>query len=101
MKERRVKEMETVKHDVRKEDKNEVSKAMRRMKNRKEAGPDDILVEVLKCRGERAGELNIILDSENMPEKWRKCVLVLIKIKWNVQSCSSRRGIKLISNMKY
>ena len=79
MKERRVKEMETVKHDVRKEDKNEVSKAMRRMKNRKAAGPDDILVEVLECRGERAGEFltktfNMILESQKMYKEWRKKV---------------------------
>ena len=40
--------------------------------------------------------LNMILDSEKMPEKWRKSVLLLIS-KNDVQSYSGYKGIKLMS----
>ena len=40
-----------------------------------------------------------ILDSEKMPEEWRKSVLVLIlKNKVDTYSCSNYRGLKLISH---
>ncbi|KAK3513112.1 hypothetical protein QTP70_001685 [Hemibagrus guttatus] len=74
------------------------------MKSGKAVGPDNIPVEVWKCLGEAAVEFltslfNRVLESERMPEEWRRSVLVTIfKNKGDVQSCSSYRGIKLMSH---
>ncbi|KAK3559045.1 hypothetical protein QTP86_000049 [Hemibagrus guttatus] len=67
-------------------------------------GPDNIPVEVWKCLGEAAVEFltslfNRVLESERMPEEWRRSVLVpIFKNKGDVQSCSNYRGIKLMSH---
>ncbi|KAK3544481.1 hypothetical protein QTP86_013141 [Hemibagrus guttatus] len=74
------------------------------MKNGKAVGPDDIPVEVWKCLGDAAVEFlaslfNRDLESERMPEEWRRSVLVpIFKNKGNVQSCSNYRGIKVMSH---
>ncbi|KAK3509598.1 hypothetical protein QTP70_006792 [Hemibagrus guttatus] len=74
------------------------------MKSGKAVGPDDILVEVWKCLGEAAVEFltslfNRVLESERMPEEWRRSVLLpIFKNKGDVQSCSNYRGIKLMSH---
>ncbi|KAK3569830.1 hypothetical protein QTP86_005860 [Hemibagrus guttatus] len=57
--------------------KDEVRKALKRMKSGKAVGPDDIPVEVWKCLGEAAVEFlanlfNRVLESERMPEEWRR-----------------------------
>ncbi|KAI5102764.1 gastrula zinc finger protein XlCGF28.1-like, partial [Silurus meridionalis] len=84
--------------------KEEVRAAIKRMKNGKSVGPDDIPVEAWRCLGEKAVEFltrlfNKILEGEKMPEEWRRSVLVLIfKHKGDVQPCSNYRGIKLISH---
>ncbi|KAK3560499.1 hypothetical protein QTP86_009653 [Hemibagrus guttatus] len=57
--------------------KDEVRKALKRMKSGKAGGPDDIPVEVWKCLGEAAVEFlaslfNRVLESERMPEEWRR-----------------------------
>ena len=45
------------------------------------------------------GFFNRILDSEKMPEEWRRRVLVpIFKNKGHVQSCANYRGIKLMSH---
>ncbi|KAK3561844.1 hypothetical protein QTP86_017495 [Hemibagrus guttatus] len=74
------------------------------MKSGKAVGPDDIPVEVWKCLGEAAVEFltslfNRVLESEKMPEEWRRSVLVpIFTNKGDVQSCSNYRGIKLMSH---
>ncbi|KAK3559330.1 hypothetical protein QTP86_012758 [Hemibagrus guttatus] len=74
------------------------------MKSGKAVGLDDIPVEVWKCLGEAAVEFltssfNRVLESERMPEEWRRSVLVpIFKNKGDVQSCSNYRGIKLMSH---
>ncbi|KAK3542457.1 hypothetical protein QTP86_025884, partial [Hemibagrus guttatus] len=74
------------------------------MKSGKAVGPDDIPVEVWKCLGEAAVEFlanlfNRVLESERIPEEWRRSVLVpIFKNKGDVQSCSNYRGIKLMSH---
>ncbi|KAK3511151.1 hypothetical protein QTP70_032156 [Hemibagrus guttatus] len=71
------------------------------MKSGKAVGPDDIPVEVWKCLKEAAVEFltslfNRVLESERMPEEWRRSVLVpIFKNKGDMQSCSNYRGIKL------
>ncbi|KAK3519670.1 hypothetical protein QTP86_005327 [Hemibagrus guttatus] len=73
-------------------------KALKSMKSGKAVGPDDIPVEIWKCLGEAAVEFltslfNRVLESEKMPEEWRRSVLVLIfKNKGDVQSAATIRG---------
>ncbi|KAK2917518.1 hypothetical protein Q8A73_004265 [Channa argus] len=102
--ERRVEEVTGVEQVVAKISKSEVRRTLKRMKSGKAVGPDDKPVEVWKCLGEVAVEFltslfNKILESERMPEDWRRSVLVpIIKNKGDVQSCGNYRGIKLMSH---
>ncbi|KAF7710733.1 hypothetical protein HF521_009605, partial [Silurus meridionalis] len=102
--ERRLDDVELVKQDVDRISKEEVRAAIKRMKNGKSVGPDDIPVEAWRCLGEMAVEFltrlfNRILEGERMPEEWRRSVLVpIFKHKGDVQTCSNYRGIKLISH---
>ncbi|KAK3518406.1 hypothetical protein QTP86_003494, partial [Hemibagrus guttatus] len=102
--EKRVEGVNSVEQKVDKIRKDEVRKALKRMKSGKAVGPDDIPVEVWKCLGEAAVEFlaslfNRVLESERMPEVWRRSVLVpIFKNKGDVQSCSNYRGIKLMSH---
>ncbi|KAK3531746.1 hypothetical protein QTP70_027292 [Hemibagrus guttatus] len=101
--EKRVEGVNSVEQKVDKIRKDEVRKALK-MKSGKAVGPDDIPVEVWKCLGEAAVEFlaslfNRVLESERMPEEWRRSVLVpIFKNKGDVQSCSNYRGIKLMSH---
>ncbi|KAK3514994.1 hypothetical protein QTP70_003257 [Hemibagrus guttatus] len=81
--EKRVERVNSVEQKVDKIRKDEVRKALKRMKGGKAVGPDDIPVEVWKCLGEAAVEFltslfNRVLESERMPEEWRRSVLVPI-----------------------
>ncbi|KAK3543875.1 hypothetical protein QTP70_030042, partial [Hemibagrus guttatus] len=102
--EKRVEGVNSAEQKVDKIRKDEVRKALKRMKSGKAVGPDDIPVEVWKCLGEAAVEFlaslfNRVLESERMPEEWRRSVLVpIFKNKGDVQSCSNYRGIKLMSH---
>ncbi|KAK3532164.1 hypothetical protein QTP86_009044 [Hemibagrus guttatus] len=102
--EKRVEGVNSVEQKVDKIRKDEVRKALKRMKSGKAVGPDDIPVEVWKCLGEAAVEFltslfNRVLESERMSEEWRRSVLVpIFKNKGDVQSCSNYRGIKLMSH---
>ncbi|KAK3510719.1 hypothetical protein QTP70_015984, partial [Hemibagrus guttatus] len=95
--EKRVEGVNSVEQKVDKIRKDEVRKALKRMKSGKAVGPDDIPVEVWKCLGEAAVEFlaslfNRVLESERMPEEWRRSVLVpIFKNKGDVQSCSNYR----------
>ncbi|KAK3547466.1 hypothetical protein QTP86_021026, partial [Hemibagrus guttatus] len=84
--EKRVEGVNSVEQEVDKIRKDEVRKALKRMKSGKAVGPDDIPVEVWKCLGEAAVEFltslfNRVLESERMPEEWRRSVLVPITMK--------------------
>ena len=79
--ERRENDGERVNLEVEKISKEEVRENMKRMKNGKAVGPDDIPVEVWKCLGEIALELltklyNRTMESERMPEEWRDSILI-------------------------
>ncbi|KAK3568759.1 hypothetical protein QTP86_016289 [Hemibagrus guttatus] len=92
--EKRVEGVNSVEQKVDKIRKDEVRKALKRMKSGKAVGPDDIPVEVWKCLGEAAVEFltslfNRVLESERMP---------IFKNKGDVQSCSNYRGIRLMSH---
>ncbi|KAK3525151.1 hypothetical protein QTP86_019536 [Hemibagrus guttatus] len=102
--EKRVEGLNSVEQKVDNIRKDEVRKALKRMKSGKAVGLYDIPVEVWKCLGEAAVEFlanlfNRVLESERMPEEWRRSVLVpIFKNKGDVQSCSNYRGIKLMSH---
>ena len=60
-----------------------VKDALKKMKNGKTVGPDDIPTEVWKCMGMAAvvfltGLFNDILRSKRMPNEWRKSTLIPI-----------------------
>ncbi|KAK3573652.1 hypothetical protein QTP86_029951 [Hemibagrus guttatus] len=72
--EKRVEGVNSVEQKVDKIRKDDVRKALKRMKSEKAVGPDDIPVEVWKCLGEAAVEFltslfNRVLESERMPEE--------------------------------
>uniref|UniRef100_A0AAQ6IM76 ribonuclease H n=1 Tax=Anabas testudineus TaxID=64144 RepID=A0AAQ6IM76_ANATE len=102
--ERREEDVDVVEQEIAEIGKDEVRKALKRMKSGKAVGPDDVPVEVWKCLGEAAVEFltslfNRILESEKMPEEWRRSVLVpIFKNKGDTQNCSNYRGIKLMSH---
>ncbi|KAK3570786.1 hypothetical protein QTP86_025427 [Hemibagrus guttatus] len=102
--EKRVEGVNSVEQKVDNIRKDEVRTALKRMKSGKAVGPDDILVEVWKCLGEAAVEFltslfNRVLESERMPEEWRRSVLMpIFKNNGDVQSCSNYGGIKLVSH---
>ncbi|KAK3525620.1 hypothetical protein QTP70_001367 [Hemibagrus guttatus] len=100
---KRVEGVNSVEQKVDKIRKDEVRKALKRMKSGKAVGPDDIPVEVWKCLGEAAVEFltslfNRVLESERMPEEWRSVLVPIFKNKGDVHSCSNYRGIKLMSH---
>ncbi|KAK3546668.1 hypothetical protein QTP70_031404, partial [Hemibagrus guttatus] len=101
---KKVEGVNSVEQKVDKIRKDEVRKALKRMKSGKAVGPDDIPVEVWKCLEEAEVEFltslfNRVLEHERMPEEWRRSVLVpIFKNKGDVQSCSNYRGIKLMSH---
>ncbi|KAK3535513.1 hypothetical protein QTP70_016936 [Hemibagrus guttatus] len=72
--EKREEGVNSVEQKVDKIRKDEVRKALKRMKSGKAVGPDDIPVKVWKCLGEAAVEFlaslfNKVLESERMPEE--------------------------------
>ncbi|KAK3894199.1 hypothetical protein Pcinc_002033 [Petrolisthes cinctipes] len=82
----------------------EVKIALRKMKNGKALGPDEIPAEVWKSLEEEGIDvlwdlLSKIHDQEKMPDAWRDSVIVPIyKEKGDIQECGNYRGIKLMSH---
>ena len=82
----------------------EVKEALKKMKTSKALGPDGIPIEVWRCLGSVATSwltnlFNKILQTNKMPDEWRKSILVPIyKNKGDIQNCSNYRGIKLMSH---
>ena len=75
---------------------------MNRMRTRKAIGPDDILVEALRCLEELTVNFvtrlfNKILEGERMLVEWRRSVLVpIFKNKGDVQSCSTPHSCYIV-----
>ncbi|XP_047500838.1 uncharacterized protein LOC125046883 [Penaeus chinensis] len=82
----------------------EVKLALRKMKNGKSVGPDNIQAEVWKRLGNTGVELltkwfNDILNTGTMPEEWGTSTLIpIFKNKGDIQECGNYRGIKLMSH---
>ncbi|MCJ8749155.1 hypothetical protein PDJAM_G00173060 [Pangasius djambal] len=103
--ENRVEEVTSVEQKVDKIRKDEARKALKRMKSGKAVGPDDIPVEVWKCLGEAEVEFltslfNRVLESEKMPEEWRRSVLVPI-FKNKVVRGGQTGEVKKVQDFKY
>ena len=97
MEEAEEREVDRVKED-------EVAAAMKRMKNGKSVGPDDIPAEAWKVMGRTAVEwltevFRNIMGTEHMPDEWRASTLIpIFKNKGDIQDCGNYRGIKLTSH---
>ena len=82
----------------------EVKTALKKMKNGKARGPNDIPVEVWLILGDvgigfLTRLMNSLLKGERMPDEWRKSVLIPIyKDKGDSKECGNYRGIKLMSH---
>jgi Reverse transcriptase (RNA-dependent DNA polymerase)/Endonuclease/Exonuclease/phosphatase family len=80
----------------------EVEAAIKKMKNGKATGPDDIPVEAWKLLGRRGvdiltGLFNHIIETGEVPETWRTSTTVPIwKGKGDVAECSNYRPIRLL-----
>ena len=81
----------------------EVVKAMDKLKNGKAAGIDDISAEMLKCGGDRVKEWMWKVCKEafkcgKVPNDWKNAVILpLYKGKGSSDECKNHRGISLLS----
>ena len=82
----------------------EVKRAIQKMKIGKATGPSDVSVELIKSLGKDGEEymwalLKEIWENEVLPEDWRKSVIVpIFKQKGDVLECGKYRGIKLMEH---
>ena len=82
----------------------EVRSALKKMKNGKAVGPDNLPIEIWKCLGEEGLKflcemLNKICEEEHIAKAWRKSTLIPIyKNKGDIMSCGNYRGIKPMSH---
>ena len=80
----------------------EVEKALKKMKNGKAVGPDNLPAEVWKILGAPGLDylqevLNKIIKEEKVPAEWRKSTLIpIFKNKGDITCCGNYRGIKLM-----
>ena len=83
--------------------KEEVTKALKKMKSEKAVGPDNIPIEVRKHTGDSdvtclRDLVEKVLEEKTIPGEWRKRTLVLIyKNKDDILYCGKYRDIKLMS----
>ena len=82
--------------------KNEIKKAVKKVKNGKASGGDTIPPEILKAdRGTTADILydlfNAIWEREVIPDEWKKRLLIKLPKRDNLSHCGNCRGIMLLS----
>ena len=80
----------------------ETAKAIRKLKNNKAAGLDEIPAELLKQGGEPVTEaltelFNKIWHAEEIPEEWREGIIIPLSKKGCLSDCNNWRGITLLS----
>ena len=80
----------------------ETRKAIKMLKNNKTAGLDEISAELVKHGGTKMVQeitklLNICWQTTNVPDEWRKGMIVKIPKKGNIAECNNWRGITLLS----
>jgi len=82
----------------------EVASQLKKMKNNKSCGPDNIPIEAFKQLGDLGigvltNILNNVIRSEHMPDDWRMSTLTpIFKQKGDHMDCANYRGIKLLSH---
>ena len=90
--------------DVKDISEEEVRTWLRKMKNGKAQGSDDVPMEAWITLSNKGVEFlvnffNRLLRGEKMPDKWRRSVLVsLYKSKKDIKECGNYWGIKLMSH---
>ena len=82
--------------------KEEISRAIKQLRNGKAAGPDGIPAEALKADLETSVEMlhplfMKIWEEEQVPSDWKEGYLIKIPKKGDLSSCSNYRGITLLS----
>ena len=82
----------------------EVKNAIRKLKDNKSPGPDDIPAELIKAGGEPlAREVHKICceiwETEKWPKDWCKSTIVMLPKKGNLKECGNYRSIALIPHM--
>lgn len=82
----------------------EVEYALRKMKNGKSPGSDNIVIEMVKDGGDRVIELlriafNKCLDDQKIPEIWNCAVVILLYKKGNKADLNNYRPISLLSHL--
>ena len=82
--------------------KEEISSAIKQLKNGKSAGPDSIPAEALKADVETSVDLlhplfSKIWEEEEIPTEWKEGYLIKLPKKGDLSSCSNYRGITLLS----
>ena len=82
--------------------KEEISRAIKQLRNGKAAGPDCIPAEALKADLETSVEMlhplfMKIWEQEQVPSDWKEGYLIKIPKKGDLSSCSNYRGITLLS----
>ena len=80
----------------------EIKSAIKKLKNGKAAGGDNIPPEAIKAGGDTSEEVllslcNRIWDEEKIPEEWRKGLLIKLPKKGDLSYCKNWRGIMLLS----
>ena len=82
----------------------EVVLGLKKMKNGKAPGPDELPIEAWKALGNEGTNtlwslMQKIFHEERMPDSWRQSTLIpIFKEKGDVQACENYRGIKLMSH---
>ena len=80
----------------------EVVQAIKKTKNGKSPGPDNIPPEILKADAVTTADILIDLfqeawETENIPKEWRKGYIVKVPKKGDLSHCKNWRGIQLLS----
>ncbi|XP_063915634.1 caldesmon-like [Zophobas morio] len=80
----------------------EVKEIMKKLKNNKSPGEDQITAELLKYGGEKLEEkiqklLEQIWLQEQMPQDWNEAILIPVHKKGDKMKCSNYRGIALLN----
>ena len=80
----------------------EIKNAIKKLKNGKAAGCDNIPPEAIKAGGDTSEEVllglcNRIWSEEKIPEEWRKGLLIKLPKKGDLSYCKNWRGIMLLN----
>lgn len=82
----------------------EVEQAIKRLKDNKSPGADEITAELIKSGGEELAKqiheiCKLVWESGTIPEEWTKSILVIIPKKGDLTDCKNYRTIALLSHM--